>query len=144
MTTEAECGAHIGSEHYGHDCIEPSGHADDLHRCYCTDVWRDGDTGSTAADDPVIEEWAASAAATRAPDPSDGMTLATRVRALRQRMYATAEEAADHGGLTVERWRAIEGGARPNAGECLSLSWALGVSLDVIRGRPRHRGTACR
>ncbi|WIE81409.1 hypothetical protein [Curtobacterium sp. MCSS17_016] len=63
------------------------------------------------------------------------VTLTTRVRVLRERMYPTVEEAAEHGGLTGERWRAIEAGARPTAGECLSLSWALGVSLDVIRGR---------
>lgn len=52
-----ECGAHVGSTHYGHDCIAPAGHAGELHQCFCGDVWRDGDIGSAAADDPVVDEW---------------------------------------------------------------------------------------
>lgn len=48
--TESICAAHIGSEHYGHDCLEYTGHSS-WHRCACGDIWGDGDTTSREPDD---------------------------------------------------------------------------------------------
>lgn len=73
MTVTVECGAHVGSTHSGHDCIAPAGHTGEPHQCFCTDVWRDGDTGSVAADNPVVNEWLES----DAPLPATPATLLT-------------------------------------------------------------------
>ena len=77
LAEAVECGAHVGSDHYGHDCIELAGHNGQPHRCFCADVWRDGDTGSTAADDPAVDEWLESAASFTA---TPATLLATLVR----------------------------------------------------------------
>lgn len=64
------------------------------------------------------------------------VTIGRRARILRERIGLSQAQAAERAGLSQATWSRVESDSKhPTAGEVLSLSWALGVSLDTMRGK---------
>jgi transcriptional regulator with XRE-family HTH domain len=68
------------------------------------------------------------------------LTVGARARIFRERLGLTQKQAADRAGMSQASWSRVENEEkRPHGGEVLGMSWALGVSLDTMRGRSRTR-----
>lgn len=61
-------------------------------------------------------------------------SIGRRARIFRSKLGLSQAAAADRAGMSQAAWSRVEGGKTPNAGELLGMSWALGVTLNTMRG----------